>query len=84
MSKMLNLYIVITEYKMSPLLMTLVSSIVMLMFMAFPAMKIVEWFASKKKLTQESQNILIVTVTIILSIMVGVFLNYERLFSYLN
>ncbi len=81
---MLNLYIVITEYKMSPLLMTLVSSIVMLMFMAFPAMKIVEWFASKKKLTQESQNILIVTVTIILSIMVGVFLNYERLFSYLN
>ena len=81
---MLNLYIVITEYKMSPLLMTLVSSIVMLMFMAFPAMKIVEWFASKKKLTQESQNILIVTLTIILSIMVGVFLNYEKLFSYLN
>ncbi len=81
MSKMLNLYIVITEYKMSPLLMTLVSSIVMLMFMAFPAMKTVEWFASKKKLTQETQNILIVILTIILSIMVGVFLNYEKLFS---
>ena len=78
---MLNLYIVITEYKMSPLLMTLVSSIVMLMFMAFPAMKIVEWFASKKKLTQESQNILIVILTIILSIMVGVFLNYDKLLN---
>jgi len=61
--------------------MTLVSSIVMLMFMAFPAMKIVEWFASKKKLTQESQNILIVILTIILSIMVGVFLNYDKLLN---
>ena len=78
---MLNLYIVITEYKMSPILMTLVFSIVMLMFMAFPAMKIVEWFASKKELTQEIQNILIVTVTVILSIMVGVFLNYDKLFN---
>jgi len=65
---------------MSPLLMTLISSIVMLMFMAFPAMKIVEWGASKKGLSQQTQNILIIIVTVILSIMIGIFLNYERLF----
>ena len=65
---------------MSPLLMTLVSSVVMLMFMAFPAMKIVEWFANKQKLSQKIQNILIIIVTIILSLMVGIFLNYDKLF----
>jgi fructose-specific phosphotransferase system IIC component len=65
---------------MSPILMTLVSSIVMLMFMAYPAMKIVEWLSSKKNLSQKIQNFLIVILTIILSIMVGIFLNYERLF----
>ena len=64
---------------MSPILMTLVSSIVMLMFMAFPAMKIVEWMASKKGLSQKVQNILIVLLTIVLSLMVGIFLNYEKL-----
>ena len=64
---------------MSPILMTLVSSVVMLMFMAFPAMKIVEWGASKKELSQPIQNILIVILTIILSLMVGIYLNYERL-----
>jgi len=65
---------------MSPLLMTLISSIVMLMFMAFPAMKIIEWGASKKALSQQVQNILIIILTIILSLMVGIFLNYEALF----
>ena len=76
---MLNLYTVITVYKMSPLLMTLVSSVVMLMFMAFPAMKMVEWVASKKELSQKVQNVLTVLVTILLSLMVGIFLNYDRL-----
>jgi hypothetical protein len=64
---------------MSPLLMTLVSSVVMLMFMAFPAMKIVEWAASKKALSQSIQNILTIILTILLSLIVGIFLNYERL-----
>ena len=65
---------------MSPLLMTLTFSVVMLMFMAFPAMKIVEWISSKKDLSQEIQNIFIVVLTIILSLMIGVFLNYDKLF----
>jgi len=60
--------------------MTIISSIVMLMFMAFPAMKIVEWIADKKELSQQVQNIFIIILTVLLSIMVGIFLNYERLF----
>ena len=64
---------------MSPLLMTLTFSVVMLMFMAFPAMKIVEWVSSKKELSQEIQNIFIIVLTIILSLMVGIFLNYDQL-----
>ena len=75
---MLNFYIDFMGYKMSSLLMTLVFSIVMLMFVAFPAMKIVEWFANKKELSQKVQNILIVVVTIILSLMVGIYLNYDN------
>jgi hypothetical protein len=50
------------------------------MFMAFPAMKIVEWIADKKELSQQVQNIFIIILTVLLSIMVGIFLNYERLF----
>jgi hypothetical protein len=65
---------------MSPLLMTVISSIVMLMFMAFPAMKIVEWITGKKELSQQVQNIFIIILTVLLSVMVGIFLNYERLF----
>jgi len=38
---------------MNPIVMTLIFSVVMLMFMAFPAMKIVEWFASKRELSQQ-------------------------------
>jgi Na+-transporting methylmalonyl-CoA/oxaloacetate decarboxylase beta subunit len=60
--------------------MTLVSSVVMLMFMAYPAIKIVEWGTSKKALSQQVQNFLIIILTIILSLMVGIFLNYDRLF----
>jgi len=60
--------------------MTLTFSVVMLMFMAFPAMKIVEWISSKKELSQQVQNIFIIVLTIILSLIIGVFLNYDKLF----
>ena len=65
---------------MSPIFMTLTFSLVMLMFMAFPAMKIVEWIASKKELSQQVQNILIIVLTVILSVIIGIFLNYDKLF----
>jgi len=60
--------------------MTLTFSLVMLMFMAFPAMKIVEWIAFKKELSQQVQNILIIVLTVILSVIIGIFLNYDKLF----
>jgi len=60
---------------MNTIVITLVYSVVMLMFMAFPAMKIVEFIHNKKALTQKSQNILVVIITIILSLAIGLFLN---------
>jgi len=59
---------------MNPIIMTLIFSVVMLMFMAFPAMKIVEWIDSKKKLSHKVQNSLTIGVTVILSFIVGIFL----------
>jgi len=63
---------------MSPILMTLVFSVVMLMFTAFPAMKIVEFLATKIKISQKIQNILTIVITIFLALCVGIFLNYEK------
>jgi len=56
--------------------MTLVFSVVMLMFMAFPAIKIVEWIDSKRELSSKSQNILTVVFTIILSFGIAIFLEF--------
>jgi hypothetical protein len=61
---------------MIDIVITLVFSIVMLMFMAFPAIKIVEFIDSKTKLSQNSKNILTVVITIILSITIGIYLKY--------
>jgi hypothetical protein len=55
--------------------MTLLFSTVMLIFMAFPAIKIVEFIGSKMELSEKIQNILVVIITIILSLMIGLFLN---------
>lgn len=61
---------------MQDLIITLVFSVVMLVFMAFPAMKIVELLESKIALSSRFKNILQVTLTIILSILIGVFLRF--------
>ena len=61
---------------MIDIVVTLVFSIVMLLFMAFPAIKIVEFLEPKLSLTQKRKNILIITLTIALSLMVGLFLRY--------
>jgi len=66
---------------MSPILMTLVFSVVMLMFTAFPAMKLVELLATKIELSQNIQNVLTIITTIFLALCVGIFLNYEKLSS---
>ena len=61
---------------MIKIVITLIFSVVMLIFMAFPAMKIVEWLSSKIELSQERQNFLIIAITIFLSLMIGIFLQF--------
>ena len=56
--------------------MILIFAIVMLMFMAFPAMKIVEWIESKKELSTKSKNSLTIVFTIFLSFIVALFLEF--------
>jgi len=56
------------------IVITLVFSIVMLMFMAYPAIKIVDFIDSKKELSQKLKNTLTIVFTIILSLLVGLFL----------
>ena len=56
------------------IVVTLVFSIVMLLFMAFPAIKIVEFLERKISLSQKDKNILIIIITIILSLAIGLFL----------
>jgi len=58
------------------IVLTLVFSIVMLLFMAFPAIKIVELIDKKVNLSQKSKNVYIIVVTIILSLIIGLFLRY--------
>jgi len=59
---------------MNSTIMILIFAMVMLMFMAFPAMKIVEWIESKRELSSKSQNILTIVFTIILSFGIAIFL----------
>ncbi|HIP41977.1 MAG TPA: hypothetical protein EYG90_05665 [Campylobacterales bacterium] len=61
---------------MTQIVMTLIFSVVMLVFMGFPAMKIVEWLAKRIEMSQERQNFLIIAITIFLSLMIGLFLQF--------
>ncbi|KYJ86786.1 hypothetical protein [Sulfurovum riftiae] len=61
---------------MQDLILTLVFSVVMLVFMAFPAMKIVEWLETKMTLSDTWHNILQIVITILLSLLVGLFLRF--------
>ncbi len=58
------------------IVLTLVFSIVMLVFMAFPAMKIVEWLESRHITSEKWHNPLQIIVTILLSLLVGIFLRF--------
>jgi len=56
--------------------LTLIFSVVMLVFMAFPAMKIVEWFRPKTDFSEKTYSILQVVLTIVLSLAIGLFLKF--------
>jgi len=44
--------------------------------MAFPAIKIVEFLEPKLQLSSKAKSVLIIVITIALSLLVGLFLNY--------
>jgi len=58
------------------IILTLVFSLVMIMFMAFPAMKIVEWVDSKVDIPKKWYNPLLIGTTIFLSLLIGLFLRF--------
>ena len=58
------------------IVMTLVFSSVMLVFMIYPAMKIVEFLETKMYVSDKMYNILTVVLTIVLSLIVGLGLYY--------
>jgi hypothetical protein len=61
---------------MNSTIMILIFAMVMLMFMAFPAMKIVEWIETKRELSPKSKNILTIIFTFILSFGIAIFLEF--------
>jgi hypothetical protein len=61
---------------MMDIILTLVFSIVMLVFMAFPAMKITEWIESKIDIPTKWHNPLLIGMVILLSLLVGIFLRF--------
>ena len=54
----------------------LVFSIVMLLFMAYPAMKINEFLVRKYSLSKNAENILLIVLIIGLSLFIGAFLKW--------
>jgi len=58
------------------IVLTLVFSVVMLVFMAFPAMKIVEWIETKITVPEKWHNPLLIATTVFLSLCIGLFLRF--------
>ncbi len=61
---------------MTDIVITLVFSIVMLVFMAFPSMKIVAWLRPKTNYSEQTYNVLQILITILLSLVIGIFLKF--------
>ena len=58
------------------IVITLIFSVAMLVFMAFPAMKIVDFLESKFTIGEKISNILQIIITILLSVLIGLFLKF--------
>jgi len=61
---------------MIDIVLTLVFSVVMLLFMVFPAMKIVGWIEEKVTIPEKWHNPLLFFWTLLLSLSIGLFLRY--------
>jgi hypothetical protein len=58
------------------IVLTLVFSIVMLVFMAFPAMRITEWIDSQIGIPKKWYNIIMLLILILLALSIGIFLRF--------
>ncbi len=60
------------------IILTLVFSIVMLLFMLFPAMKLTEFIDNKfnLNLTEKQNSFITISFTILFSLLIGIFLRY--------
>jgi hypothetical protein len=61
---------------MLDIVLTLTFSVVMLVFMAFPAMKIVNFIESKVTLSERMRNIVLIGIIVLLSLSIGLFLKF--------
>jgi len=61
---------------MIDIVLTLVFSVVMLVFMAFPAMKIVDFIETKITVSEKVHNVLLIGTTVLLSLCIGLFLKF--------
>ncbi len=61
---------------MIDLVITLTFTVVMLVFMAFPAMKIVDLIETKITFSETMHNVMLIGTTILLSLLIGLFLKF--------
>jgi len=58
------------------IVLVLVFSIVMLLFMAYPAMKTADWLEARRLTPPSWHKWLVILITILFSLMIGLFLKY--------
>ncbi len=61
---------------MFDIVLTLVFSIVMLVFMIFPAMKTTEWIESKIEIPEKWHNPLMFSILLLFALAIGLFLRF--------
>ncbi len=61
---------------MTQIVIILVFSVAMLVFMIFPAMKIVEFIETKITLSEMAHNVIVLSTTVLLSLCIGLFLKF--------
>ncbi|WP_457607493.1 hypothetical protein [Nitratifractor sp.] len=58
------------------LVLTLVFSVVMLLFMSYPAMRVSEWLQEKAGMKEKWHTLTVISLTILFSLAIGIFLRY--------
>ncbi len=61
---------------MQNIIMTLAFSMVLLIFMIYPAIRIVDFLQTKFEISEKAYNLSTVILTIVLSLICGVLINY--------